>query len=115
MIWRIRRIRMITLITNSGRKIICEGVMKGRQFDVLHIYTHAITPIEAYSIFENPDESSTLIVEETTEEEPIIRMYRGYTNVFSVSQATLYVQPGEIRIWLQKPYDPNDEVIVNGS
>ena len=58
MIWRIRRIRMITLITNSGRKIICEGVMKGRQFDVLHIYTHAITPIEAYSIFENPDEYS---------------------------------------------------------
>lgn len=102
---------MIELITKSGRRIACEGVMKGRQFDVLHIYTHAITPIEAYTIFGNPEESSILVVEETINDETTTRTYRGYTSIFSVSQATLYIQPGEIRIWLQKPYDPDEEVI----
>ena len=116
---------MILLTTNKGKKIECDIVTKGSQYEVLHIYTHAITPVKAYQIFGNPAECEKL----TTREEKTVkiskmvekdgemveqiedatavdeRVYTGFTEVYSVQKPPVAFvdNKDEILIWLQKP------------
>jgi len=95
---------MQILTTNKGRTIECDLVVRGRQYAVLHIYTHTITPVEAYQIFGNPDEAKKLIV---TEEGQETKTYTGFTEIYSVQKGGLITGPDEILIWLQRP-DPDE-------
>lgn len=116
---------MILLITNKGKEIECEAVTKGSQYEVLHIYTHAITPVEAYQIFGDPEETETLttrerkvvkVVEEVEKDGKTVeetkdattieeKQYKGFTEVYSVQKPPFfqYEDKNEILIWLQKP------------
>ena len=98
---------MQILTTNNGRQIECELVVRGRQYTVLHIYTHAITPVEAYQIFGDPEETKELIV---TEEGQGTRTYSDFTEVYSVQKGGLITGPDEILIWLQRPDPDNAEI-----
>lgn len=100
---------MVTLKTKFGNEIQCEAVMRGRQFDVVHIYTHTISPIQAYEILGDPNEAEELTVIEEIGDHVATRKYRGYTDIFCVRKSPLFtdVSNNEILIWLQKPQ--NDE------
>lgn len=98
---------MQILTTNKGREIECDLVIHGRQYAVLHIYTHTITPVEAYQIFGDPEEAKKLTVTEETEEGQKIKTYTGFTEVYSVQKGGLITGPDEILIWLQRP-DPDE-------
>lgn len=97
---------MQIVTTNTGRTIKCDLVVRGSQFAVLHIYTHTITPVEAYQIFGEPEETKVLRVSEEGFDD---RVYTGFTEVYSVQKGGLISGPGEILIWLQRP-DPDAEV-----
>ena len=107
---------MALLKTANNTIIQCEAVIRGNQYPVLHIYTHDITPVQAYQIFGDPEITETLVVTEErvipvkmedgttiTQITTVDKTYTGFTEVFSVQKAALYQQPGEILIWLQKP------------
>ena len=116
---------MIQLTTNKGKTIECDLVVRGSQYEVLHIYTHSITPVKAYQIFGDPEEcerittreEKTVKVEEEVEENGETvkktkdatavdeRVYTGFTEVYSVQKPPLMAteDKNEILIWLQKP------------
>jgi len=88
--------------TATGKAIECDSVVQGQQFTgTIHIHTHSITPIDAYRIFGDPEETATLIVEQEGEDP---KEYNGYTDIYSVQKSPFYVQnPNEILIWLNRP------------
>ena len=116
---------MIILTTNKGKEIECDLVIRGSQHDVLHIYTHTITPVKAYQIFGDPEEceklttreEKTVKVEEEVEENGETvkkkkdaiavdeRVYTGFTEVYSVQKPPIRAtdDKDQILIWLQKP------------
>lgn len=98
------------IITNKDKKIECDLVVRGNQYAVLHIYTHSITPIEAYQIFGDPEETKVL---KTIEFDGSEKVYHGFTDIYSVQKARLITGDGEILIWLQQPMDVSqyEEVI----
>lgn len=103
---------MLTVKTNTGREIVADLVIRGDQYAVLHIYTHSITPIEAYKIFGDPEETSVLYVYEEGKD---TRIYRDFTEVYSVQKGGLITGPGEILIWLQHPEEYNDEEVISNA
>lgn len=88
--------------TAKGKTIECDSVVQGQQFSgTIHINTHSITPIEAYQIFGDPEETEVLIAEKEGEEP---REFKGYTDIYSVQKSPFYIQyPNEILIWLNRP------------
>lgn len=100
---------MLKVVTAKNREIICDLVVRASQYAVLHIYTHSITPIEAYQIFDNPEETSTLYVYEDGKD---TRIYRGFTDIYSVQKGGMITGPGEILIWLQHPSEYDDEEVI---
>ena len=101
------------ITTAIGREIECDLVVRASQFEVLHIYTHSIDPIEAYQIFDNSEESCVLTVYEEGKD---TRIYRGFTEVYCVEKGGLITGPGEILIWMRRPPEENiEEVIPNVS
>lgn len=88
--------------TSKGKNIECDSVVQGQQFSgSIHIHTHSITPIEAYQIFGNPDETETLVAVQEGEEP---RTFKGFTDIYSVQKSPFYAQnPNEILIWLNRP------------
>lgn len=104
---------MVTIHTAVGREIECDLVIRSVQYTAVSVYTHSITPIQAYQIFGNPEESSVLTV---TEEGKDTRVYRGFTEIFSVQKDGLIVGENEILIILMRPQDDEyEEVVTNGT
>lgn len=88
--------------TATDKVVECDSVVQGQQFTgTIHIHTHSITPIDAYRIFGDPEETATLIVEQEGEDP---KEYNGYTDIYSVQKSPFFVQnPNEILIWLNRP------------
>lgn len=88
--------------TATGKEIECDSVVQGAQFSgTIHIHTHSITPVEAYQIFGNSEETVVLTAEKDGEEP---KEYEGYTDIYSVQKSPFYAQyKNEILIWLNRP------------
>lgn len=115
---------MIKLITAKGTEIMCDAVVKGAQYPVLHIYTNEITPIQAYQIFGDPEATKTLTaISIEYEQNPdfvpggdqeeylpveVTKVYHDFTEIYSVQKSTLIPGDNEIMIWLQRPIDNYD-------
>ena len=103
---------MIVIKTIKGREIECDLVIRSVQYNALSIYTHAITPVEAFQIFEDPSESAVLEVREDGKDD---RIYHNFTDVYSVSRDGLITGPDEIMIVLKRPLPDDEEVISDGA
>ena len=92
----------MTIKTASGKEIECDSVVQGAQFSgTIHIHTHSITPIEAYQIFGDSNETAILIAQKDGKEP---KTYEGYTDMYSVQKSPFYAQfKNEILIWLNRP------------
>lgn len=88
--------------TATGKEIECDSVVQGQQFSgTMHIHTHSISPIEAYQIFGDPEETAVLIAEKEGEEP---KEYIGFTDIYSVQKSPFYTHfKNEILIWLNRP------------
>lgn len=88
--------------TAKGKEIECDSVVQGAQFSgTIHIHTHSITPVEAYQIFGDPEETAVLIAEKEGEEP---KQYEGFTDIYSVQKSPFYTHfNNEILIWLNRP------------
>lgn len=102
---------MTHLYTATGRRIDCDSVVKGQNFNFLFVHTNALSRIEIDTIFENPEETDVLtavdVIEavnpETgnTDTATQTRVFRGWTILDTVMRSPLY--PGDLMIWLGKP------------
>lgn len=87
--------------TATGKEIECDSVVQGQQFSSsIHIHTHSITPVEAYQIFGDPEETSILIALKENVEP---KEYVGFTDIYSVQKSPFFPNfKNEILIWLNK-------------
>lgn len=96
-----RKGKTMILKTATEKEIECDSVVVGQQFsNCMHIHTHSITPIEAYQIFGDPNESSLLTVIKDDE----TKVYKYYTEVYSVQKSPFYKDENEILIWLNQKF-----------
>lgn len=100
-----------TITTATGRVIDVETVTAGSMYPVLHIHTKALSGAEAYAIFSDPSETAVLdeaqditvripLQDGTTETQNATehRVYRNYTNLYSVGPSPFV--DGALLIWL---------------
>lgn len=92
---------MITLITATGREIMCDAIVEATLYPVLHIHTHELTGAEAWTLFSNPAE--TVILRKIENEKETV--YRDYTYLQSVQQSPFIA--GDLLIWLN--HQSNEE------
>ncbi len=96
---------MVLLTTATGREIECDAVIKATTYTFLTIHTHALTRIEIDTIFDDVEETETLTVEETVDDEEtgettMTKVYRGWTVLDGVQRSPFYA--GSLMIWLTK-------------
>lgn len=101
------------VITATGREIDAYRVIKGGIMDYLHIYINSLTPAEIYSIFDNPNETSTITIVETREDKSVSHTYRGYTELFAVQKPILSSPDGTWMIWMQRPEETTEDIIFD--
>ena len=100
---------MLTIHTVNDTQIECDLILRSIQYNALSIYTHAITPIQAYQIFDNPEETAVLTV---TEKGKPTNLYRGFTDVFSVQKNRMLAHEDGILIILMHPQPDDDEEVI---
>lgn len=103
---------MLKVKIKDGTEFEADAVVKSRSYPVLHIYTHDITPEEAYRYFYKTDNGKEITVTqeypadpETGEtREPDLIVYHDFTEIYSVQKPQFYTQfENEILIWLDRP------------
>jgi len=109
---------MATLKMNDGKEIDVLHVGRGMQYAILHIYTDAITPAEAFEIFDNrPEATKEMTVTETRHtqvqdgneivEKDIedITVYSRFTEMTAVNKTRYGGDTNCIMIRMQRPFD----------
>lgn len=106
---------MVTLITATGREILCDAVIRATYYAFLTIHTNALSRIEVDTIFDDPAETRTLTVigplsDELDEDgNPLMgeTVYHGWTVLDTVQRSPMFPAPGELMIWLTRPPEEN--------
>lgn len=112
---------MVLVRTAKGIDVEATMVVRGSQYPVLHIYTHTITPVQAYQIFGDPENTKELTVIEDVPAsrvnqdgkteyymEQVTRVFHDFTEVYSVQKSPLGQGTSDILIWLQRPVEDYD-------
>lgn len=97
---------MLTVKTNTNKMISADLVLYSKQYNIIHIYTKYISPVEAYQIFGDENETKVLRV---LEEGKKTKVYRNFTDIYSVQKSSWYPDEHEILIWLQKVEEEEEE------
>lgn len=103
---------MVTLKTGLGDIVECDYAVLGKVFPYLSIYTHSITPIEAYQIF---DKEGALDRIEVTEEVPVTKDPEKPDEVTMEPTTTVYTDFVEVEGVQKSPYlgtDNANEIII---
>ena len=75
----------------------------------IHIYPVNLGVSDIYSLFDNPELTQTITVEqditntETSETEHNSVQFNGYTELFAVQRSSYHPDKKEYMVWLQKP------------
>ena len=81
----------------------------------IHIFPSGITISDIYRIFDDPEATAVITVEEENEDTGAgeknteAKVYRGYTELFSVQKSMYHPEEKEYMIWLQQPEVPDGE------
>lgn len=98
---------MLSIVTAKGIRVECDVITRGHAYDVLHIYTDAISPVQAYQIFGDPEQTVVLTV---YEDDAIRDVYYNFTDIYSVQKSALVDGENELLIWLDyKEPEQNQE------
>lgn len=93
---------MKKIITTTGKEIEIIRASRGGRFPILHIYTNSISVGDAWTIFNDREE--TKVLREVDDEFPEeIKVYEDYTELTSVQKALMEEVENAIMIRLEKP------------
>lgn len=86
---------MFILSKSNEEKIKCRLVAKGPMDDMFRIYTNQLTPIQAYTFFDNPEDMEKITINkinDDTQELEEVHIMKGYTEVFAVQKPSAFIE-----------------------
>ena len=84
---------MYILSKNNDEKIECRLVAKGQMDNMLQIFTNKLTPIQAYTFFDDPEMMETITIEKFDDETKEIEethIMKGFTEIFAVQKPMIF-------------------------
>ena len=97
---------MYILSKSNEEQLECRLAAKGPMDNMLQIYTNKLTPIQAYTFFDDPKTMETITIkkfEDETKEVEEVHVMKGFTEVFAVQKPFIFTEDKDmIMIVLRK-------------